>query len=271
MRRLLLTAPLISWLTLAPAAAQPAPPIADVDRALEFLRNARVDASREIGRGVTRSRKITLSDGTWTHAAQFQPVDEERYPTQLDTRGADLRFKDYWGYNVAAFELARLLGWDALIPPTVERSIEGQRGAVTWWVDDVQFDEEARAASKARPPDDAAWTREVQRLRVFAELVADSDRNQGNILITRDWRVVLIDFTRAFRLNRQLREPARVRQVEAGALDRLRGLTSDAVTARLRPWLTSAEIRALMARRDALVRHFEVLIAERGEGAVLLR
>jgi hypothetical protein len=272
MRRSLLVLSLVPLLAAAAVRAQPMPASpADIDRALEFLRTANVVASKEIGKGVTRSRKITLTDGTLTHAAQFQPVHEERYPTELDKRGADLRFKDYWGFNVAAFELARLLGWDTLVPPTVERRIDGQKGAVCWWVEEVQFDEEARAEAKVQAPDAVAWTREVQRLRVFSELTADTDRNQGNILITHDWRIVLIDFTRAFRMNTQLREPARVRQIEAQALERLRALTADEVAARVSPWLTGAEIRAVMARRDSLVKHFDKLIAERGETAVLLR
>jgi hypothetical protein len=266
----------VGCLVAAPLAwAQPAPPPApaqpDIDQALEFLRTAQVVSSKEIGKGVTRSRRVTLTDGTLTHDAQFQPVNEERYPAELNSRNADMRFKDYWGFNVAAFELARLLGFERLVPPSVERKIDSQKGAVVWWVDDIQFDEEGRADSKATAPDTVAWSREVQRMRLFTELTGDSDRNMGNILITKDWRIVLIDFTRAFRLTKHLRDPARLRQVEAGTLDRLRSLTTDDVEARLGPWLSGPEVQALMARRDALVAHFEAQIAQRGETSVILR
>lgn len=275
MRRVTLFVLLVSCLTASRLSAQSAPPASvpapDIDQALEFLRTAQVVSSKEIGKGVTRSRRVTLTDGTLTHDAQFQPVDEERYPAELSNRNADLRFKDYWGFNVAAFELARLLGFERLVPPSVERKIGGQKGAVVWWVDDIQFDEEGRADSKATAPDTVAWSREVQRMRLFTELTGDSDRNMGNILITNDWRIVLIDFTRGFRLTRHLRDPARVRQVEVAALDRLRSLTADEVEARLGPWLSGPEVQALMARRDALVAHFEAQIAQRGEASVLLR
>lgn len=275
MRRVTLFVLLVSCLTASRLSAQSAPPAAvpapDVDQALEFLRTAQVVSSKEIGKGVTRSRRVTLTDGTLTHDAQFQPVNEERYPAELSSRNADLRFKDYWGFNVAAFELARLLGFERLVPPSVERKIGGQKGAVVWWVDDIQFDEEGRADSKATAPDTVAWSREVQRMRLFTELTGDSDRNMGNILITNDWRIVLIDFTRGFRLTEHLRDPARVRQVEVAALDRLRSLTADEVEARLGPWLSGPEVKALMARRAALVAHFEAQIAQRGEASVLLR
>ena len=44
-------------------------------------------------------------------------------------------------------------------------------------------------------------------MTTFAELVRDVDRNKGNVLYTKDWRVIMIDFTRAFRLDRELRYP----------------------------------------------------------------
>ena len=44
----------------------------------------------------------------------------------------------------------------------------------------------------------------MYRMRVFAALVRDIDRNLSNILHTPDWRVLMIDFTRAFRLNKEI-------------------------------------------------------------------
>ena len=38
------------------------------------------------------------------------------------------------------------------------------------------------------------------RMRMFAELVYDTDRNHGNILYDTDWKLWMIDFSRAFRI-----------------------------------------------------------------------
>jgi hypothetical protein len=257
------------------AAQPPAPPAAagqplTIEEKLEFLRTAEVVASKEVGKGVTRSRRLTLRLGDYTHAAHFQPVDEESWTREYRRERADLRFKDYWGYNVAAFELARLLGWDEFVPPTVQRSIDGQRGALAWWVDDIQFDENGRVKAQATSPDELGWSRQVQRMRLFTELVGDSDRNQGNILITNDWRLVLIDFTRGFCLRRHVMEPIKLRQVEATALERLRTLTYEEVRSRLGPWVSDVEIKSLLHRRDSLLKHFEQLLAERGARFVIL-
>ena len=36
-------------------------------------------------------------------------------------------------------------------------------------------------------------------MRVFDELIANTDRNQGNMLIDKQWKLWLIDHTRGFR------------------------------------------------------------------------
>ena len=62
----------------------------------------------------------------------------------------ELRFVDSYRYNIAAWELARLLQLAEMVPATVERSYAGQRGALSWWVDDVMMDEEERERTRRR-------------------------------------------------------------------------------------------------------------------------
>src|SRR3712207_1514716 len=77
-----------------------------------FLRTAAVVSSRPIGRGVTGSLRLTLSDGTVTHDAAFQTVDErasDEDRRQLRRRAGELNFVDSYKYNIAAYEIARPL------------------------------------------------------------------------------------------------------------------------------------------------------------------
>ena len=52
-----------------------------------------------------------------------------------------------------------------------------------------------------QPPNDQQWQKQVQMMNVFDALIYNTDRNRGNILITPDWRLWMIDHTRAFRRN----------------------------------------------------------------------
>ncbi len=79
------------------------------------------------------------------------------------------------------------------------------------------------------------------------------DRSRENLLITTDWRVLMIDHTRAFRKWKTLRNPAAITQCRPDLLHALKTLSRDAVTRELSPYLTAEEIDALMARRDLIV------------------
>ena len=238
----------------------------------EFLKSAKVVASRPVGRGVTGSLRLTLSDGTTTHDAGFQSIDDrasDEDRRQGRRRAGERDFVDSYKYNLAAYELARTLGVDDMMPVTVMRRWENKDGSLTWWVDDVLMDEDERVKSKTQPPAALAFQRERMRMFVFAELAGDVDRNRGNILYTKDWRVIMIDFTRAFRLHRNVRVPTTLSTIDRRLWERLPSLTSDDVTRAVGANLTAEEVASLMARRDAITAHYARLISEKGERAVI--
>lgn len=258
---------------VAPETAAPQAALADVDAQLAFLGTAKVVSSRPIGKGVTGAKRVTLSNGTRTHDAAFQAVAKESLEQDLRRgrrRGGETLVVDHYRYNIAAWRLAHRLGLGYMMPATVERAIGGHPGALSWWVDDVLMDEEERQKTSARPPGGSIeLSRQFGRMYVFAELVRDTDRNMGNVVFTTDWRLVMLDFTRAFRLQPQLLSPTTLGAIDRRLLVAMRALTADQVKAAVDAYLTAGEIGALMARRELLVAHFDRLIAERGAAAVL--
>jgi hypothetical protein len=65
--------------------------------------------------------RLTLSDGTVTHDASFQPIDEHRTETKFASGRSELNFVDSYKYNIAAYQLAELLGMDDMLPVYVKR------------------------------------------------------------------------------------------------------------------------------------------------------
>lgn len=238
----------------------------------EFLLKADVIGSRPAGKGVTGSLRLTLRDGTITHDAGFQTIDDR---TSLADRvrgrrrAGELNFVDSYKYNIAAYEIARLLSLDDMMPVTIERRLKDRIGSLTWWVDEVMMDEAEREKAKAVPPNPLAFARQRQRMTVFAELLRDVDRNKGNVLYTKDWRVIMIDFTRAFRLDPQLRYPEMLQQCDRRLYEKLQALTESDVRRSVGELLTSAEIAGVMARQKLIVDRFDRLIRERGESVIL--
>lgn len=233
-----------------------------------FLQTAKVIRSRSIGKGVTSPYRLTLSDGDNTHDAAFQSINERRNTADFGTRGVELNFADSHHFNLAAYRIAATLGLDGMMPVTVHRSWNGKEGTLTWWIDDA-FEERTRLKEKRQPPNALSWMHQMHKMRVFAALVGDTDRNLGNVLITPDWKLWMIDFTRAFRLWNELKYPADLSLVDRTLLARLRALDGKALREATAHCLTSYEADAVMKRRDLLVAHFDRLVAEKGAGAVL--
>jgi hypothetical protein len=129
-----------------------------------------------------------------THDASFQSIDEHKASMQLDA-GTELNFVDSYKYNIAAYELAELLGLDDMLPVYVERKWQGSVGSLSWWLP-VKMDEVERHKEKLTPPDGDAWNNQMYKIRVFDELVYDSDPNLTNVLIGENWKIWRIDFTR---------------------------------------------------------------------------
>ena len=65
--------------------------------------------------------------------------------------------------------------------------------------------EKERSEKGEQPPDAEAWSRQVHVARVFDQLIYNSDRSQGNLLIDRDWRLWMVDHRRAFDAFKELR------------------------------------------------------------------
>ena len=233
----------------------------------EFLRSAEVIAADQTSTGITQPWRLTLTDGMLTHDAAFQSVERRQRVRQVGA-GRELGFVDSYHYNIAAYELAALLGLGDMVPVTVERRWNGRVGALSWWIDDVRFDEATRLAEGRRPDDIAAWSGQLARMQVFTELVQDTDRNQTNLLYTSDWALHMIDFSRAFRLSDELRRPADLTRIDRWLFERLRTLTDAEVAQATSSHLTDDEVAAVLDRRDRLVEHFQQLIETNGEPRV---
>jgi hypothetical protein len=106
-------------------------------------------------------------------------------------------------------------------------------------------------------------------MRVFDELISNRDRNMGNLVWTTDWKMWMIDHTRAFRLGDELQRPAALLRVERSLLENMRRLTAAEVAKVVESHLTRAEVGAVIERRDVIVKLFDAKIAERGEAPIL--
>jgi hypothetical protein len=218
-----------------------------------FLLTADIDGSAPAGRGLTGTRKAMLSDGRYTHAAHIQTIDIYMPLFKGKDGSQEQDFKDTWKFNVAAYRLAKLLHLTYMVPVSVAREVDGKPASVSWWVDGVAMDEKQRMQRGIQPPDIAAWNAQMDTIRIFDQLIYNMDRSQENLLITGDWKVWMIDHTRAFRKWPTLRRPTAVTHCNPDLLHWLKALRREDVARDMGDLLTPEEIEGMMARRDLIV------------------
>jgi hypothetical protein len=232
--------------------SSPIPADAEIER---FLSQAHILRTHGTKKGITDTLRATLSDGVLTHDAHIQVIDE--YKREFRTNmGVEFDFRDSWMFNVAAYKIDRLIGLN-MVPVSIAGRFQSKPAAITWWVDDVLMDEGARLKNKANSPEPLSWARQMTMVRLFDQLIYNTDRNVGNLLIDKDWRIWPIDHTRAFRKFTTLKTPESVSRCDRAVFARLKALQLADLTREVGKLLDDGQIRAILSRRDAIVAKLE--------------
>jgi hypothetical protein len=234
-----------------------------------FLKAARVVERKTLGDGVTRPVRLTLTDGTRTHRGVWKTINERKMGLQrLEGGATEFDFRDSWRSEVAAYELDKLLGL-GLVPPTVERRVDGRTGSLQMWVEGAMTEAD-REEKHLQPPDLAAWNAQLHAVRLLHQLTYNTDhRNIRNVLLDPAFRVYAVDSSRAFRIQQDLLTPGDLVKFSRVVLARMAALDRPTVESRLGRWLDRRQIDGLLARRDRILALAKARVSEKGEEAVL--
>ena len=204
--------------------------------------------------GDDRLGRCTLQPGGPVARIAWKPLPPGTY------RG----FFTSYRMEIAVYALDRLLKLD-MVPPAVERQIQGVNGGATVWVERVVEFKEGLV-----PPANAAeWEKQISRMRMFDNLTGNGERNVRSMLVDGAWNLILLDHTRAFRSGTELASP--LEKIDSALWARVQALTRSELDARLGTWLDDSQIAAIVGRRDRMKTEIDKLIATRGEAAVVLR
>ncbi len=243
-------------------APQPAPMLcignfSSHEEAEEFLRTAKITKRKGIPVGITGPTRLTLEKDGRQESAVFKDVDVHKQGiTQLPS-GPEVDFKDSWKYEVAAYELDKLLNLH-MVPVTVERSYGNRKGSLQLFMDSC-ITELERTRKNLQPPGPMAWRQQIFKLRVFDNLIYNIDRNLGNMLIDSDWKVLLIDHGRTFKNLGEIRAPKDLTFFSRSLMESMKGLDEKTVEEHCGKWLSGLEIRTMLQRRDKILEMYEAV------------
>lgn len=257
--------PISLWIT-APLVAQVQSQIIQGEELETFLKQAKIVKAQAIGKGVTLPQKLTLELNGITRFGAFKSIDQSKPIMTFADGSSELGFQDTWKTEIAAYEVDKMIGL-GMVPATVERTLDGQKGSEQFWVDSMMSEAE-RLKKKARPPDQEKWNQISLKMRLFDSLIYNTDRHVNNLLITKDWEIILIDHSRSFRIFGDLKNPKSMTRFSRSLLAGLRELKKENLKERVGPYLSEGQIDALLKRRDRILALAEKMAAEQGEAKV---
>lgn len=160
--------------------------------------------------------------------------------------GVHRGFSESYNAEIAAYELDKLLKMD-MVPPSVERQIQGNKGAAQLWVENVV---DATDPTPPLPPEKTYWEAQLVRMMMFDTLIGSRDRNRRNMLRDRSWNLILLDHSRTFTAGTELLQ--KLNRVDESLWAKIEGLTLDELNRSLRPWIDESQIKAILDRRDKM-------------------
>ncbi|MGQ9801842.1 MAG: hypothetical protein ACUVRL_09295 [Candidatus Saccharicenans sp.] len=236
-----------------------------------FLLEAQVVKEEQLTgpEAVTSPWKLTLEkDGVTRNALWKNPEGQMK------------GFIEGWKYEIAAYLLSNYLELN-MVPPTVERRFHNNRGSCQIWVDyEITLKQKTEKNIKTPPIKLMHWNRAVYLQRAFDNLIANEDRHMNNILITKDWRMILIDHSRSFRTGKKFIQnliytekhpegPKLMSELPRAFVEKIKGLNFELIKSIVGEYLTYAEIEAILARKELILKAIDKLIQEKGEDKVL--
>ena len=124
--------------TAQTADAQPFGSRGEIEEFLQKATDRQSERDRSIG--TTNPLKLTLDDGRRQQLAVFKSLDERKPGATQLSGGIEIDFKDSWMFEVAAYEINKLLGLD-MVPVTIARTYRGQKGSLQFWIDNTHHGE----------------------------------------------------------------------------------------------------------------------------------
>jgi len=226
----------------------------------KYLRTAKIiSVQKNEQTGRTSLWRIQLDNGQLKLRGYFKHLNRHR-PSFL---------ADSYQYEIAAYELSKLLDLE-IIPPVVEREIEGITGSLQLFMEDC-IRESERKRRNIEPPDPEGFKNKLEVLNVFENLVFEEECFDADdtLIHLKDWKVCRVDFSMAFSPTPALIPGCTISRCSRHLYLKFLQLDDSQVKDKLGAYLSDDEMEALLKRKEIIIAKIEQLIKEKGEEAVL--
>ena len=223
-----------------------------------YLRTGRIAKTERTKRGVTAPLRAFFEPGGPMASMTWKAIPPGR-------RGG--YFESYKS-EIAAYEIDKLLELE-MVPPKVERTVEGKVGVAVMWIEPAKAFADLGGVPQPPPAKAAVWSRDLVKAKMFHNLIGDIDPNLGNWLVDPDWHVILIDHSRALTTTKKLVHE--MQHIDQRLWERIGALTEATLAPTISQWLGTDEVRAVLERRRLMQEQIDRLVRSKGEAQVFVR
>lgn len=202
----------------------------------EFLRTAECNTLEQLGPSSGGPKRCVLPPGG--------PVSRMAWKPQVP--GVYRGFRESYKAEIATYELDKLLKLD-MVPPVVERELQGNKGSATFWVENIVASDEKGAPTA---DDRSRWDKQLTLMKMFDNLIGNKDRNAKNVLRDKRWNMILLDHSRSFGTGTELAHV--LSRPDPDLWTRIEQLTRKQLDTALGRWLEEADIAAILTRREKM-------------------
>jgi hypothetical protein len=218
-----------------------------------YLKTAKIVSKRRAG-GRGENWVISLDDGKISRFGFFKLLNQAR-PALIT---------DSYRYGIAAYELDKLLDLN-IVPPVVEREIEGRKGSLQIFIEGA-LNESVRRMKKIKPREPDKFKNALEDLIVFENLTYSpsfcGERELDDILIMdkQDWKVWRVDFSEAFAPSPELIPGCEITGCSKKLCQNLIKLDDEVIKAKLKHYLNDEEMSMLLKRKKIIIEKIKKLI-----------
>jgi len=227
----------------------------------KYLKQARIGGDWRSSVTRTEAFFVDLDDGKIERRGFVKFTDKPR----------PIFAADSYKYGLADYGMDKLLDVN-IIPPAVERVINGRKASLQICID-VMATEERRRLENINPPDHEKFYNALEEIKVFEYLVYSKSLcikdDLADILITKEWKVWRVDFSEAFEPSPELIEGCEITRCSRKLYQSLQQIEDKKIKSKLKKYLNKDEIEALLKRKKLIIETIQKLIEEKGEAAVL--
>lgn len=172
--------------------------------------------------------------------------------------------------DLAAYKLSRMLGL-RMIPPSVEREVDGVEGVVRLWIENLESLGDWLAQGNRDMSDSIYLQQQLKDQAVFDLLFSTVNRDKRRVFWDPDYNLWMMDQTLTLGRSIELRidQESTLEGCSRNLYESIKALVEQDVRQWLRPYLGTFEIAALMRRRDKLIHLIDSEIERKGEDQVL--